>query len=47
MLLGNMSIAVAEAQGQFRNLEREHQLLEAVTRELVKTQLTEKTKCVL
>jgi hypothetical protein len=37
-------MAVVEAQGQFRNPEKgEHQPLEAVSRVLVKTQLTEKT----
>jgi hypothetical protein len=35
---------VAEAQGRFGNPEEgEHLLLQAVTRRLVKTQLTEKT----
>jgi hypothetical protein len=37
---------VADSQGQFRNPEeREHVLLEAVTRALEKTQHTVKTKC--
>jgi hypothetical protein len=41
-------IAVVEAQEQFGNPEEWDRLpLEAITRELVKTQLTEKTKCVL
>jgi hypothetical protein len=43
-----LRIAVAETRRQFGNPEEEERLpLEAVTRELAKTQLTKKTKCVL
>jgi hypothetical protein len=41
-------IAVAEAWGQFGYTEKQERLtLEAMTRALVKTKLTKKTKCML
>jgi hypothetical protein len=42
-----LRIFVAEARGQFGNPEEGDLPLEAVTRGLVKTELTEMNKCVL